>query len=156
MGKGNAGTRAARTRRWSRAPLRYEQAVEHLRRVAGACEAHLGWRGEPVITAAYVFGELLDGPNQLDLIDVAFAVPLRPEHVPWGATPPAVMHFMQVTRLDRVPLRYYCLPAAWPVANRHIHQPVRIWSTDAVCPQVLNLLAQRRFADLRLEPPPAC
>jgi hypothetical protein len=133
----------------------YARAVEHLRQVAGACEAHLGWHGDPIIVGAYVFGPLLDGPQELDHIDVAFAVALPPEQVPWGVTPPAVARFLHATRLDRLPLRCYCRPSAWPVANHHIRQPVRIWSTDGVCPAVINLMAQRRFADLRPEPAPS-
>jgi hypothetical protein len=134
--------------------MKYAHAVECLRRVAGACEAHLGWHDDPIIVGAYVFGELLTGPEELDHVDVALAVALPPEQVPWGAMPPAVARFLRKTHLDRLPMRWYCRPSTWPVGSPHIHQPVRIWSTDGVCPTVINLMAQRRFADLRPEPPP--
>jgi hypothetical protein len=128
--------------------------VEHLRWVAAACEAHLGWRGDPIVVVAYVFGDLLDRPEQLDLIDVAFAVALPPDQVPWGVTPQAVRNFVKKTRLDRRPLRWHCRPAEWPITNYVIRRPVRIWSTDGPCPHVIELIANRRFADLHREPPP--
>lgn len=114
----------------------------------------MGWLGGPTVVAAYVFGELLDGPDQLDRIDVVLAAPLRPEEVQWSVMPPTVTRFLRRTHLSRLPVRWLCMPSAWPVANDYIRHPVRIWSTDGPCPHVIQLIAQRRFADLRPEAPP--
>ena len=35
------------------------------------------------VTDAYVFGDLLDGPESLDVVSVAFVVDLPVDEVPW-------------------------------------------------------------------------
>lgn len=42
---------------------------------------------DPFLVSAYVFGDVLDGADPLDNVQVAVAINLLPEEVPWGSSP---------------------------------------------------------------------
>lgn len=69
--------------------MRYKRAVEKLRILAEACErVKLFWYDtEPFLKAVYVFGEVLDGADPLEAVQVAVAINLPPEEVPWESNP---------------------------------------------------------------------
>ncbi|MGH8905430.1 MAG: DUF7711 family protein [Egibacteraceae bacterium] len=139
--------------------IKYSTAVGHLRRVAEACQRFfvVAWEAEPLCVGAYVFGELLEGPERLEHARVVFALDLPPDELPWRHEPLEMISFMEVARLDRIPLDWYCRPAAGPIANHLIRGPVRFWSLEGIEEGVLDALAQQRFGDVaRLpDPPPA-
>ena len=72
--------------------MKYRRAVEKLRILAETCErVKLFWSDtEPFLKAAYAFGEVLDGADPLDAVQVAVAINLPPEEVPWEG--PATGH----------------------------------------------------------------
>jgi hypothetical protein len=129
----------------------YEHAVRHLRHIAGACELHLSWPGNPVVVGAYVFGELLEGPEKLGMIDVALTVALPPTQIQGNVMPPLLLDVMKRTRLHRLPVNWYYQPSAHSIVACPIYRPVRIWSPDGTLPHVIELIANRRFADLQPE-----
>jgi hypothetical protein len=67
------------------AVMRYKRAVEKLQILAAACErAKIFWFDtEPFLMAVYAFGEVVDGADPLDAVQVAVAINLPPEEVPW-------------------------------------------------------------------------
>src|SRR5690348_7359572 len=69
--------------------MRHRRAVEKLRILAEACErVKLFWFDtEPFLKAVYAFGEVLDGADPLDAVQVAVAINLPPAEVPWESTP---------------------------------------------------------------------
>ena len=68
--------------------MRYRRAVEKLRELAGACNRVKDWPPEdPFLVSAYVFGDMLEGADPLKAVQVAVAVNLPPEEVPWGSSP---------------------------------------------------------------------
>jgi hypothetical protein len=71
------------------AAMRYRRAVEKLRILAETCErVKLSWFDTaPFLKAVYAFGEVLDGADPPDAVQVAVAINLRPEEVPWESTP---------------------------------------------------------------------
>jgi hypothetical protein len=47
--------------------MRYAVAMQRLRAIAARCQQAAGlWDDEPVVTALYAFGNVLDGPDDLD------------------------------------------------------------------------------------------
>jgi len=104
---------------------------------------------------AYVFGGLLDGPESLDVVSVAFVVDLPVEEVPWRARSAALEALASLMRLDKVPVERVWRPADWPVWNHVIVGAVRFWSrADGIDEDVMALLTQQRFGDLTGVGPP--
>ncbi|MGH8885348.1 MAG: DUF7711 family protein [Egibacteraceae bacterium] len=134
--------------------MRYATAVGHLRRVADACQKLFTFHEDPLCVGAYVYGELLEGPDRLECASVAFALGRSPEEVPSGFEPREMLGFMEVSGLVKIPLRWCCRSAAGPLADHEIHGPVRFWSPAGVDEEVLRALAERRFDDVVREPDP--
>ena len=104
---------------------------------------------------AYVFGGLLDGPESLDVVSVAFVVDLPVEEVTWRARSAAREALASLMRLDKVPVERVWRPADWPVWNHVIVGAVRFWSrADGIDEDVMALLTQQRFGDLTGVGPP--
>jgi len=71
--------------------MRYKRAVGKLRILAETCErVKIFWSDtEPFLKAVYAFGEVLDGADPLEAVQVAVAVAVNvpPEEVPWESSP---------------------------------------------------------------------
>ena len=134
--------------------MRYSTAVRRLRSVAEGLSAVDRVDAFEVIDA-YVFGGLLDGPESLDVVSVAFVVDLPVEEVPWRARSAALEALASLMRLDKVPVERVWRPADWPVWNHVIVGAVRFWSrADGIDEDVMALLTQQRFGDLTGVGPP--
>jgi hypothetical protein len=129
--------------------MRYRRAVQKLRILAEACQHTTGWPPEePFLRAAYVFGEVLDGADPVDRLEVAFVLNLPPEEVRWAAHPQGADWLIDVLRLDKGGYSYYWRSRHDPVWNHHIRGPVRFWSVDGVDEEVLTAFSERRLDDL--------
>jgi hypothetical protein len=136
--------------------MKYARAIDKLRTLAERCQEASRWRPdeEPFVRAAYVFGEVLDGTDPLDVVQVVVAVNLAPEDVPWGSNPRGTGWLAVELELDKVGCEYWWrshLDSPW---NHYIHSSVRIWSlAGGAETAVLDALASRRLDDLpRLTP----
>jgi hypothetical protein len=71
--------------------MRYQRAVEKLRILAEACERLKVFPpdGDPFLKAVYTFGEVLDGADPLDAVQVAVAINLPPRRSRGSPTPEA-------------------------------------------------------------------
>jgi len=136
--------------------MRYKRAVEKLRILADACQSVRDWppQDDPFLVAAYVFGEVLRGPDELDSVEVAMVLNLPARQVTWGSTPRGTLWLADALRLSKGGYRYWWRSHEDPVWNHHIQGPVRFWSADGPDEAVLRALAQRRFADLPRQMPP--
>lgn len=69
--------------------VRRDTAVRRLATIAGNCQRASGlWDdGEPVLVAAYAFGDLLDGAAELAVVQVAFVLNLPADELTWCAEP---------------------------------------------------------------------
>jgi hypothetical protein len=69
--------------------MRYKRAVEKLRVLAETCERvkTFWFDTEPFLKAVYAFGEVVDGADPLDTVQVAVVINLSPEEVPWESSP---------------------------------------------------------------------
>lgn len=126
--------------------MRFDTAVDRLEKIAAACADISRYREE--LSAAYVYGALLTGAD-VEVVEVAFAVDLPPEELPWRAEPADLRGLAEVLRLDRAPVRWVWRPAGEPVGNHAIVGPVRFW-TRAGGPDddVLQLLRTKRLQEL--------
>jgi len=131
--------------------MRYRCGVEKLRILAEACQHTTRWPpppDEPFLREAYVFGEVLDGADPIDHLEVALVLNLPSEEVPWESHPHGTDWLVRELRLDKGGYAYWWRSREDPVWNHHIRGPVRFWSLDGPDDDVLRALSERRFADL--------
>ncbi|HVV19288.1 MAG TPA: hypothetical protein VHF06_07625 [Pseudonocardiaceae bacterium] len=82
--------------------MRYRRAVEKLRLLADACQSTTRLPvEEPFPREAYVFGEVLDGADPVEVVEVALTLNLRPDEVPWGSRPSGTEWLVHSLRLDK-------------------------------------------------------
>jgi hypothetical protein len=138
--------------------MRHRRAVEKLRILAETCErVKLFWFDtEPFLKAVYAFGEVLDGADPLDDVQVAVAINLPPEEVPWESTPERADWLADELRLSKGGFLYFWRSYLDPAWNHYIRGPVRVWSVDGgPDEQALAALEARDFGSLnRLVPDP--
>lgn len=140
--------------------MRRDTAVRRLTTIAEDCQRIRGlWEDEdeqPFLTAAYAFGDLVDGAAEVEYVQVAFVLNLPAEELAWGAEPDGCGWLVDVLRLDKTPVDRYWRPADSPVANHLIARPLRIWSADdGVDEQALQALSSGSCESLRLPSLPA-
>ena len=136
--------------------MRYATAVSRLRTIAEDCDRHAKFWEEPLVVGAYVYGALLDGPDEIETLQIALVIDLPPDEVTWWAEPSPAAAFAEVIGLGKVPVKWWWRPVLWPVWNHEIHGPVRFWSLDGPDERALEAIAQRQLGDLhRLVPTPA-
>src|SRR6266566_2310391 len=112
--------------------MRYKRAVEKLRILAETCErVKTFWFDmEPFLKAVYAFGEVVDGADPLDAVQVALAINLSPEEVPWESSPEGTAWLANELRLSKGGFMYFWRSYLDPIWNHYIRGPVRIWSVD--------------------------
>lgn len=126
--------------------MRYRRAVEKLRELADACDAVKGRSLEgPLLLEAYVFGDVLEGAEAVDAVEVALVLDLPLEEVPWESHPRSAELLADQLRLGKGGFAYWWRPRREPVGNHHIRGPVRFWSHDGPDEEVFQVLAERRF-----------
>jgi hypothetical protein len=134
--------------------VRYGKAVQRLEMIAERCQRVSGlWDEAPPLTGVYAFGEILDGPEQLDVVQVALVLNHPAEELIWCARPTSCSGLPHLLELEKAPVEWYWRPAVWPVSNHVIVRPLRIWSPDGVDAAALGALASRAAEKLRLPPP---
>jgi hypothetical protein len=111
---------------------RYRRAVEKLRTLAEACESVKNWPPEdPFLLEAYVFGDVLEGADPLESVQVALVLNLPPEEVSWESSPHGTAWLEDQLRLDKGGFAYWWRSHLSAVPNHHIRDPVRFWSQEA-------------------------
>src|SRR5262245_28376310 len=107
--------------------MRYQRAVERLRLLAEDCQQV---SGRSFLREAYVFGEIFEGADVVDGLDVAFALDLPPDDVSWCAEPRGSSWLVDVLGLAKGGIAYRWRSLHEPVWNHAIREPVRFWSLD--------------------------
>ena len=99
--------------------------------IAERCQRVSGlWDEAPPLIGAYAFGHVLDGPDQLDAVQVALVLNHRAEELTWCARPTSCSGLPHLLELEKAPVEWYWRPAVWPVSNHVIVRPLRICSHD--------------------------
>ena len=137
--------------------MQWTRAVHHLTTLADTC-AEMTTRPDSIfplrVTHLWAAGAVLDGPRELDVVEVALGVDLAPAELAWGCEPPGAQHWANATRLSRLPLRPWWRSTRVPVWNHHIVRPLLLWSvTDGVRADALAALADGTADPLRDLPP---
>lgn len=140
--------------------MRYETALRHLQIVVDACRRHAktcaAMEEKPLVVGVHAFGEVLTAPRDLQRSQLAFVLDLPVGDVTWYAEPREAFNFADSMRINRYPFECYWRPAAWPVWNHYIRDPVELWSIDKGATGAVEALAEGRFGALiRVLPSPA-
>ena len=136
--------------------MRYRRAIEKLQAFAAACESVKGWPpGNPFLLEAYVFGDVLQGADPLEYVEVVLVLNLPPQEVVWESNPHGTMWLADRLRLSKGGFAYWWRSHLDPVSNYHIRAPVRFWSQEGPDEGVIRALAERRLDDLPRQSAPA-
>ena len=128
-------------------------AISRLSDVVEGLDRAAEWPG-PTVTAAFVYGALLDGEAELDRVELAFVVAEPAEAVPWMARPARLEALAAILRFTKLPVSWQWRPAEWPVWNHEIKRALRVWSADGRRdPAALDALAARHLDDVTLDAP---
>jgi hypothetical protein len=95
----------------------------------------------------YVFGDLLDGADPIEWIEIVLVLNLPAEEVPWESHPDGADWLVRELRLDKGGYAFWWRSREDPVWNHHIRGPVRFWSVDGPDEDVLDR-ALARLRDL--------
>ena len=136
--------------------MRYSIAVDRLRTIAETCTRLASlWKDDPLVVGAYVLGELLEGGQRPERLELAFVVDLPPDEVTWYTQPTPMTGFAATVGIDKYPCEWYSRPALWPVWNHRIRGPVRFWALAGPDEPTLDALGDRRLGDLHRITPTA-
>ena len=133
--------------------MKYSTAVARLRSCAADLDRLAGVSEEPLLVEAWVFGELLDLPDPLDVITLALVGDLPAEEVTWQARPLRAEAVTSFVGFEKHPLRWFWRPAVWPVWNHAIDRAVRFWCSAGTEAAALDALADRRLDALTVVAP---
>ena len=127
------------------------RAVQKLKLLAEECERAGHWppEDEPFLVSMYAFGDVLEGTDPLEVVQVVGVIRVMPEEAPWGSEPRGTAWLADTLRLGKGNYEYFWRSYLDPVWNHYIRSPVRIWSQDGPDTETLDALAERRFSDLR-------
>jgi hypothetical protein len=121
--------------------MHYGRAVEKLRILAEECDALRNWPPEdPFLLEAYAFGDVLDGADTLECVEVVLVLNLPPQEVVWGTSPRGTDWLADRLRLSKGGYCYWWRSHLDPVWNHHVRGPVRFWSHDGPDEDVLQAL----------------
>jgi hypothetical protein len=128
-------------------------AISRLGDVLEGLDRAAEWPGQTV-TAAFVYGGMLDGETDVDRLDLAFVVAEPADAVPWLARPAHLEALAALLRFTKLPLSWRWRPAEWPVWNHEIERALRVWSADGGRDQpALDALAARRLDGATVDAP---
>jgi hypothetical protein len=92
--------------------MRYGRAVQRLEMIAERCQWVSGlWDEAPPLIGAYAFGHVLDGPDQLDAVQVALVLNHPAEELTWCARPTSCSGLPHLLELEKAPVEWYWRPS---------------------------------------------
>jgi hypothetical protein len=133
--------------------MKRSTAMSRLTDVVDGLDRAAEWPGTTV-TAAYVFGALLDGDASLDRVEIALVVAEPPEVVSWMSRPAHLEALATLLRFTKLPLSWRWRPAEWPVWNHEVDRAVRVWTAAGGRDQrALDALAAGELEQVTIEGP---
>ncbi len=105
-------------------------AISRLRAVVEGLDRAVEWPATTVV-AAYVYGALLTGVEELDRVELVFVVDEPVAAVSWRVRPAHLEALADELRFSKLPLSWVWRPAAWPVWNHAIERSIRVWNRGA-------------------------
>lgn len=139
--------------------MNWSRAVHHVEAAAGECQRvhELPPVMVPVrVTQLWAFGDVLGPQRDLESVSLALSLDLPAKDVAWLTQPPAAMHWLNLTRLPKNPVRVWWRSARAPVWNHHIVHPLLVWSSaDGVLEDAVDALREGRGEAAGLPEPSA-
>ncbi|WP_439660603.1 DUF7711 family protein [Lentzea sp. HUAS TT2] len=108
--------------------MKWTRAVHHLTELAEKCGDLPTSFFRFQVIELWVFGDLLDVPRDVDVIEVALVTDLPVDEVPWRSEPVGAEHWANSTRLSRNPFEARWRSKDAPVWNHRIERPALVWS----------------------------
>ncbi|MCP2249683.1 hypothetical protein LX86_008470 [Lentzea aerocolonigenes] len=102
--------------------------MHHLAELAEKCAEQPSGFFRFQVVELWAFGDLLDVPRDLEVIEVALVTDLPLDEVPWMTEPLGAEHWANSTRLSRNPIHALWRSNEAPVWNHYIERPALIWS----------------------------
>lgn len=110
--------------------MKRSTAISRLGDVADGLDRAKQWQHAKV-TAAYVYGALLDGADDLEWVELAVVVDEPAAAVPWLSRPAHLEAMARLLRFNKLPLVWRWRPAEWPVWNHQITRAACFWTIDS-------------------------
>ncbi|MEK7423979.1 MAG: hypothetical protein AAB131_09090 [Actinomycetota bacterium] len=110
--------------------MKRSTAIGRLGDVANALDRAKHWPHANV-TAAYVYGALLDGAHDLEWVELAFVVDEPAAVVPWLSRPAHLEAMARLLRFNKLALAWRWRPVEWPVWNHQITRAACFWTVDS-------------------------
>lgn len=133
--------------------MKRSTAISRLSDVVDGLDRAAAWP-ETTVTAAFVFGAILDAETELDRIELVFVVAEPADAVPWMARPAHLEALAATLRFTKLPLSWRWRPMEWPAWNHEIDRALRVWTADGGRDQTaLAALAARQLDDAVLDAP---
>lgn len=118
--------------------MKWTRAAHHLAELAEKCGELPASFFRFQVVELWVFGDLLDVPRDVDVIEVALVTDLAVDEVPWMTEPVGAEHWANSTRLSRNPFEARWRSKDAPVWNHRIERPALVWSAaDGVSEEAL-------------------
>jgi hypothetical protein len=109
-------------------PVKWTRAVHHLAELTEKCGSVPASFFRFQVVELWVFGDLLDVPRDVDVIEVALVTDLPVDEVPWMTEPVGAEHWANSTRLSRNPFEARWRSKDAPVWNHRVERPALLWS----------------------------
>jgi hypothetical protein len=94
--------------------VKYSTAVARLRSCAVDLDRLAGFTDEPLMLEAWVFGELLEHPDDVEVVSLALVIDLPAQDVTWRARPTPAEAAASVLRFEK----YRCAGFGVPACGR--------------------------------------
>ena len=107
--------------------MKHSTAMSRLTDVVDGLDRAAEWP-DSTVTAAFVFGMLLEDTADLDRIELALVVAETPEAVPWMSRAAHLEALASVLRFTKLPVSWHWRPVDWPVWNHEIQRGVQVWT----------------------------
>ncbi|WP_189257374.1 DUF7711 family protein [Lentzea flava] len=134
--------------------MKWTRAVHHLAELAEKCGELPASFFRFQVVELWVFGDLLDVPKDVDVIEVALVTDLPVDEVPWLDEPSGAEHWANSTRLSRNPFKAVWRSKDAPVWNHRIERPALIWSAaDGINEEALVAVSDGTGELVRLAAP---
>jgi hypothetical protein len=137
--------------------VKWTRAVHHVRELGDKC-AELAGKPPSLfplrVVQLWAFGDILDAPRDLDWVQVALAVDLPAEDVPWLSEPVGAEHWANATRMSKNPLAAWWRSAHAPIWNHRVERPALVWDIDSgVAEETIAAIQDGRAEEVRSAAP---
>ncbi|WP_191302606.1 DUF7711 family protein [Lentzea cavernae] len=136
--------------------MKWTRAVHHLTELAEKCGDVPASFFRFQVVELWVFGDLLDVPRDVDVIEVALVTDLPVDEVPWMTEPVGAEHWANSTRLSRNPFEARWRSKDAPVWNHRVERPALLWSAaDGISEETLVAVSDGTGELVRTQAPTA-